>query len=260
MQLITLTTDFGDTDPYVGIMKGVIYNICSNVQVVDISNNIFPQNIWQANWTLRCSYNYFPPGTIHLCVVDPGVGDLRKPILIQSKKYFFIGPDNGVFTSILEQEIILNIVELTEKKYWLKNISRTFHGREIFSPIAAHLASGVSPKNFGKPIKKEDLVKIASILPVKTKNGCKGIVQHIDIYGNLITNIPDAFLSKEISGKVKNKKFHGLLNSYSEGRSYEPFAIIGSHGFLEVSVNKGNASKLTKAKVGDKVEVEVKYL
>ena len=260
MSIITLVTDFGNTDPYVGIMKGVILSICPDAKIVDISHNITPQNIQQANWILKCSYTYFPKGTIHVCVVDPGVGSTRKPILLETSNYFFIGPDNGIFTAILEQEIIKNAIELREEKYWLKNISKTFHGREIFAPVAAHLAGGVSPKEFGKIINVETLrCNVSTNELIKTKNGYQGIVQYIDCFGNLITNIPDAFLPQKIKGKIKNIAFGGLVSSYSEGEKDKLFAIIGSHGFLELSVNKGSAVKLTGAGVGDKVEIYVSW-
>lgn len=257
MSIITLTTDFGNTDPYVGIMKGVILSICPDAKIVDISHNITPQNIQEANWILRCSYTYFRKGTIHVCVVDPGVGSTRKPILLEISNYFFIGPDNGIFTAILELGIIKNIIELTEEKYWLKNISKTFHGREIFAPVAAHLANGVNPKEFGRTIEIKDLTKLPTYDLIKKEKACIGVIQYIDRFGNLITNIPDAFLSQKITGKIKNIEFGGLVSSYSEGEKNKLFAIIGSHGFLELSINKGSAVKLTKAKVGDKVELQL---
>ena len=160
MPIITLTTDFGNDDPFDGVIKGVILNICPQANIVDLTHNISPQDIYQANFLLDSCYQYFPKKTIHVCVVDPGVGTKRRPILIQTKGYFFIGPDNGVFTSIIKKEKNIKIIELTEKKYWLKNVSQTFHGRDIFSPVAAHLASGVNVKNFGKLINKENLVKL----------------------------------------------------------------------------------------------------
>jgi len=255
MSLITLTTDFGITDPFVAIMKGVILSIYPKAQIIDITHNIPPQDIAYANWVIRCSFHYFPKDTIHVCVVDPGVGTKRKPILLETTNHFFIGPDNGIFTSILEQQIILNAIELNKKEYWLKNISQTFHGREIFSPVAAHLASGIKPKDLGRSIDIKDLVRLPLYKTTKTNNGYVGSIQQIDNFGNLITNIPDTFVKKNIQGKINNHEFIGLAENYTENESNKLFAIIGSHGFLELSVSRGSAAKLTNAKVGDEVEV-----
>ena len=255
MSVITLTTDFGETDPAVGTIKGVIYNIYPEAKIVNITNNIAQQDIWQANFVLSNSYSYFPKGSIHLCIVDPGVGGLRKPVLITSRNYFFIGPDNGIFTGILEKEEVTSVTELTEKKYWLKDISNTFHGRDIFSPVAANLAKGEIPEKFGKSIKKESLHSLPLSKPVKNGNALKGLVQYIDRFGNLITNIPNEYVIDKVFGKFKNFHFTGLMSSYSKGEPKKLFAIKGSHGFIELSINKGNAAKLTSAEVGDKVEL-----
>ena len=255
MQIITLTTDFGDIDPYVGILKGVILKIFPYAKVVDITHNISPQDIWQANWTIESSYHYFPHGTIHLCVVDPGVGSVRKPILIETKNYFFIGPDNGIFTSILDEEAVINMIELTEKKYWLPDISQTFHGRDIFAPVAAHLAKGITAKDFGKSLQKEELVKLEINNFTKNEKGCIGIVKHIDRFGNIITNIPDLNLPNKIFGKFKNMDFKGLVLNYSEAEQNKLSAIKGSSGYLELFINKGNLAKVTNAKIGDKIEI-----
>ncbi len=255
MQIITLTTDFGEVDPYVGVVKGVILNIFPYAKIIDVTHNIAPQDIWQASWIIENSYHYFPHGTIHLCVVDPGVGSERKPILFETRNYFFIGPDNGIFTSILEKEEVINIIELTEKKYWLPNISQTFHGRDIFAPVAAHLAKGTTTKDFGKLLQKEELVKLQSNDFTKTEKGCVGIVKHIDHFGNIITNISSSSLPNKISGRFKNLDFKGFISNYSEAEPNKLFAIKGSHSYLELFINKGNVAKATNAKTGDKVEV-----
>ena len=258
MQIITLTTDFGYSDPFSGLIKGVIYKICPGAKIVDLTHNIPPQDIWSANFILSASYNYFPKGTIHLCIVDPGVGSLRKPLLIETRNCFFIGPDNGLFTSIIENEKIVRIVELTEKKYWLKTISQTFHGRDIFSPVAAYLAKGIPSKSFGKAIKKENLVRLPVNSLIKNKNSYTGIVQYIDHFGNLITNIPHHNVPKKIRGKIKNFNFQGLVSSYSEVKTTSAnklFVIRGSSGYLELFVNKGNAAKVTGSKMKDKVKI-----
>ncbi|MBI2996131.1 MAG: SAM-dependent chlorinase/fluorinase [Candidatus Melainabacteria bacterium] len=255
MQIITLTTDFGDVDPYSGVMKGVIHAIYPYVRIVDITHNISPQDILQASWVIESSYSYFPGGSIHVCVVDPGVGSLRKPLLIESRNYFFIGPDNGIFTSVLEKEEIKTITELTESKYWLSVISQTFHARDIFSPVAAYLAKGVSPGDFGTPLTKEGLIKLPSNSFLRTEKGCTGTVKYIDRFGNIITNIPDSIIPPKIQGKIKNIDFKGLVSSFSECEPNKFFAVKGSSGYIELFVNKGNIAKQIGAKIGDKVEV-----
>lgn len=261
MPIITLTTDFGNDDPFDGVMKGVILNICSDVEIVDLTHNVSPQDIYQANFLLGACYHYFPQGTIHVCVVDPGVGSLRKPVLIQTKKYFFIGPDNGLFTSVLEKEEIVNVVELTEKKYWLPTVSQTFHGRDIFAPVSAHLARctvetphrGVS--NFGKPINERDLVKLKLNKPIKTESGYKGVIQYIDHFGNLISNISGDLINGKIKGKIKELDFDGLVSSFADAKEGKLTAIKGSSGYIELFVYKGNAQVFASVKVGDEVEI-----
>lgn len=255
MKIITLTTDFGSTDPFIGAMKGVILNICSNVRIEDITCDISLCDIRHANFVLQTSYHYFPKGTIHLCVVDPGVGSARKPILIESKNYCFIGPDNGLFTGVLEKEKIKSVIELTEKKYWLKNTSKTFHGRDIFSPVAAHLASGVKVKKFGKVISKNKLTKLPTSKLHKSKNKFTGIVQYIDHFGNLITSIPNGATPECIRGKVNGYNFNGLVKSFSYAKKNKLTATCGSSGYIEIFVYKGSAAKKTGSKVNDKVEI-----
>ncbi len=257
MQFITLTTDFGIVDPYVGIIKGVISNIYPYAKIVDISHSIAPQNIWHANWVLGLSCQYFPKGTIHICIVDPGVGSSRKALLIETKNHFFIGPDNGLFTLALEKEDIVNVVELTERKYWLPhNTSRTFHGRDIFSSVAAHLAKGEKAENFGNIVNKEDLIKLDINTPINNGKVCTGQIQYIDHFGNMISNIPESFVPQKIHGKIKGMEFKGLQLSYADSEPSKLFGIIGSHGFLEFFINKGNSAKVTGSRVGDKFEVK----
>lgn len=257
MSIITLTTDFGSSDPFFGIMKGVILSIDQDVRIEDITHDIAPQNIYEANFVIQSSYHYFPKGTIHVCVVDPGVGHTRKPILIQTENYLFVGPDNGIFTGILEKETILNVIELTEKKYWLENISQTFHGRDVFAPVAAYLAKGENPLNFGEKIKMENLTRLNISRLIKKKDSYTGSVQFIDHFGNIITNIPNNEIQGNITGKVKNNDFKGLVLSFSEANSNNLHAIKGSSGYIEIFINKGNASKHTNVKIGDTVYVNL---
>lgn len=257
MSIITLTTDFGNDDPFDGVMKGVILNISPNVRIVDLTHNISPQDIYQANFLLSACYEYFPKGTIHICVVDPGVGSYRKPVLIETKNYLFIGPDNGLFTSILEKEEVLTVVELNEKKYWLPNISQTFHGRDIFAPVAAHLANGISVKDLGKEIKSKDLIKIELNKYKKSEEGFAGIIQYIDHFGNLISNIPNDSINEKVSGNIKNQSFTGLVQNFAEAEKNKLTAIKGSSGYIEIFVFKDNAQKFTGASIGDAVEIRL---
>ena len=263
MPIITLTTDFGNDDPFDGVMKGVILNICPQATIIDLTHNISPQDIYQANFLLDSCYQYFPRKTIHVCVVDPGVGSLRKPILIETKNYFFIGPDNGLFTAISEKENVKNVYELTERKYWLKKVSQTFHGRDIFAPVAAYLAKGIKPKQFGRKIQNESLVKLLTNKPaVKTTklgvSGYKGIIQYIDHFGNLITNIPNEKLPSTVSGKFKEISFKGPVLSFAKAIPEKLTAIKGSSGYMELFIFKGNAAKFTHANVGNTIEVTFK--
>lgn len=261
MPIVTLTTDFGSTDPFFGIMKGVILTICPEAKIEDITHDISPQDIWQANFILQASYHYFPKRTIHVCVVDPGVGSKRRPILIESKDYFFIGPDNGIFTGILEMEKIINIIALTEKKYWLQNVSQTFHGRDIFSPVAAHIAKMILEtqqccvSTFGKTINTNDLVRLPVSKPIKKENGYSGAIQFIDHFGNLITNIPNKEVPENITGKVKTFNFNGLVSSFAEANDNKLTAIKGSSGFVEIFVKNGNAEKITGVQIKDNVDL-----
>ena len=256
-KIITLTTDFGFEDPFPGSMKGVILTICPTAQIVDITHNISPQDIKQGNFVLKACHHFFPKGTIHVCVIDPGVGSERRPILVKTKDYYFIGPDNGLFTFVNEDEKIISITELTEKKYWLKNVSHTFHGRDIFAPVAAHLAKGINPASFGENLKKDHLTIFNIKKFTKDKNSFHGVVQFIDHFGNIVTNIPNKEIPPHITGKIKTYRFKGLVRNFAEAKQRTLTAIRGSSNFIELFIYKGNAAKLVKAEIGD--EVDVKY-
>lgn len=255
MQIITLTTDFGSSDPFSGILKGIIYHIYPEAKIVDITHDISPQNINKANFVLRSTYRYFPKKTIHVCVVDPGVGSKRRPILIETSNYFFIGPDNGVFSTIIESENIKTVIELTNRQFWLVDVSQTFHGRDIFAPVSAHLAKGKQVKEFGKVIEKESLVTLPVKLLIKNKDCVKGCIQFIDHFGNIITNIPNDLPTKHLKGKILGHQFTGLVSSFSEAKDCMLTAIRGSSGYIEIFINKGSAAKNINAKVDDEVEI-----
>ena len=209
-KIITLTTDFGTSDPYVGIMKGVILSINPKAKIIDITHSIPPQDIISAGVTIKNSFSFFPEKTIHLAVVDPGVGSKRSPLLIKTEKYFFIGPDNGLFSSIISNEKIENIVKITNKNYFLKKVSRTFHGRDIFAPVTAHLSTGKRPDTFGPDLKNPIITPFPKPCIVN-KNEAEGEVIHIDRFGNLLTNISTSFIEVTASWQREFLYLDGLL-------------------------------------------------
>lgn len=256
-KIISLLTDFGQRDPYAGVMKGVIYNICNNIQIVDLCHEINPQDVFKASWVLSSSYKYFSEDTIFVCIVDPGVGSERKKLLLKTDKYYFIAPDNGLLTGILNEQSVKKIVSIENEKYWLKEISSTFHGRDIFAPVAAHLASGINMEEFGPEIDKDSIVKLKLNLPEITGKTIIGEVVYIDQFGNLITNIPVSQLkSKKLQIKIKESLIKGLKESYNSVKPDEILTLIGSYGNLEISCNCGNCSEILDIKVGEKIFLE----
>lgn len=273
--LITLTTDFGISDPFVGIMKGVMLSINPSIKFIDISHQVEPQNIIQAYLILSYSYKYFPSGTIHLSVVDPDVGSKRRPILIKSGKYYFIGPDNGIFSFIfkndhthfsspLKGEGGVRVFELTENKFFLPSVSSTFHGRDIFASVAAHLSRGVKPSEFGKPINNPVMLKIPE--PSMRGNEIRGEVIYIDRFGNLITNVSLDKFYKTVSGlksknfniRIKDLKITHIYKSYSDAEDLKPSSIFNSWRLLEIFIKNSNASRKLGIKRGEKVLIKIK--
>jgi S-adenosylmethionine hydrolase len=255
--VITLTTDFGLIDPYVAEMKAVILQICPAATIVDVTHQIEKFNIRMGAYVLASASPYFPKGTIHVAVVDPGVGTKRKAILIKTKHCYFIGPDNGVLALAAKNQDIEHIYKITNPKLMLPKISDTFHGRDIFAPAAAYIAKGTPPSEFGPEISKIVTLKFAKI--TRRKGALIGEVIHIDRFGNIITNFREKELeSMEIKGMINIKlKDTGLklklCRAYAQVEAQKPLAIIGSHNFLEISVNQGNAADTFKVKIGDKV-------
>ena len=257
--MITLTTDFGLKDPYVAEMKAVILNICPNAVIIDITHEIEKFNIRMGAYVLASAVPYFPEGSIHVAVVDPGVGTRRRPIVIQTKQSFFVGPDNGLLVLAAEKQGIMRMHELANPQFMLPKVSHTFHGRDVFAPAAAHLMNGVKLEEFGPEIRKAVQPEFAK---VTRRNGVLvGEVLHVDGFGNIITNINEkevaqshvkAEVSVDLAGhKLKLK----LCQAYGETKPHTPLALIGSHGFLEISINQGNAAKKFKTKPGDKIEL-----
>jgi hypothetical protein len=256
--VITLLTDFGTKDHYVASIKGVILNINPECHLVDITHRVNPQDIEEGAFILANAYSYFPKGTVHLCVVDPGVGGSRKPILLVTQNYFFVGPDNGLFTLVAQREKVKQVLVLSKRKYFLSKISSTFHGRDLFAPVAAHLSLGARPTAFGYEI--SSLKGIGFQKPVVKEGRLLGEILHIDAFGNVISNIDEARLSRFVQGcpfviRAGRKSIPGLKEGYWEGKKGEPIALLGSGGFLEISVREGSAQKILKVKKGDKIEI-----
>jgi S-adenosylmethionine hydrolase len=262
-RMITLTTDFGLTEHYVGAMKGVIYSINPAVQLVDITNAVQSFDILDGAIAIAQAYSYFPKDTVHVVVIDPGVGGTRRPILANVGQYLFVAPDNGVLSLVYEREERVTVRHITADYYFHQPVSNTFHGRDIFAPVAAYLSKGVDTSKFGDEI--NDYVRFAAPKPkASAPNAWKGIVLKTDKFGNLITNITANDIPQIFDGSSKTFKINvgkaeitKLCSSYSEGAQGELFAIVGSAGFLEISCNKGAASRLAGADKGSEVELTI---
>lgn len=261
MTIITLLTDFGNKDPFVGIMKGVIWRIAPQVQIADLTHQISPQNILEGALALGNSASYFPPGTVHLSVVDPGVGTSRRPIAAQIGSHFFVSPDNGLLTVILEKAeeagISVDIVHLNQSKYWLAHVSHTFHGRDVFAPCAAYLANGIVLHSLGTPI--QDPVRLALPRPERDGAGWRCQVITIDIFGNIGTNLSGDQLpaNGKILLRIHNQDISGLVQTYSECSSGDLVAMVDSTGHLSIAVVNGNATQYLQARIGDSVSVTI---
>ncbi len=259
--VITLTTDFGYRDPFVGIMKGVILNINPLVHIIDITHNISPQNILEAALAIEMSFDSFPRRTIHIVVVDPGVGPIRRPILVVAGSYFFVGPDNGVFSRIYKLHETKTVIHITAEHYFMPQRNSTFHGRDIFAPAAAWLSRGIEVSNFGNSI--NNYVNIAVPVPaIISKNILEGEIISIDRFGNAITNIKiqhinDLYGKKDIDNPGVSFKENTVpfKHYYSEAEDNKLYSLINSFGYLELFVYKGNAALDFDIRIGDKVKV-----
>lgn len=263
VRCITLMTDFGLKDGNVGVMKGVIWGIAPQSQIIDLSHLIGPQNVSEAALILSRSAPYFPQGTIHLVVVDPGVGTARRPIAAQIGSQFFVGPDNGILTAWLEQSENRGqksrFYQLDRPQYWLAEVSHVFHGRDIFAPIAAHLANGTALDALGSPISNPLRLQLPQPQPVP--NGLLGEIIHIDHFGSLSTNIRrehlDPLLASqaEIIVRLGSVEIKGMVNTFGERPAGELVALYGSTGSLIISVVNGSAAKRLNIEPGERVEV-----
>lgn len=320
--VITITSDFGSKDGYVGTMKGVIHTLLPDAQVVDISHDISPQQIHEGAFVVYRAYRYFPASAVHIAVVDPGVGSERRGIVLATRHGTFVGPDNGIFTYVLRAEQspvdgpedankpawiggmwgiapdwavnservagggaarkeresppaagstdgLPRAYHLDNPDYWLSSVSSTFHGRDVFAPVATHLASGAQPERMGKAIRLSSLVTLPVGAPrvQRTRQGTTitGQVVYVDHFGNIITNLPERLLAPLLSGprvvpiiEIGGHSIQGLSHSYADVREGQPLALFGSERLLEVAVRNSSAAQRTKASVGDTVRIVVK--
>lgn len=257
--LLTLTTDFGTRDAYVAAMKGVMLGIAPTTPLVDISHEIYPQDVMEAAFVLRGAVPFFPPGSIHVVVVDPGVGTARRPVALRKGDQWFVGPDNGLFALTLNGEPPDEAVVLDRPEYWrTETPSATFHGRDIFAPVGAHLAAGVPLHDLGAPI--TDLQRLHWALPIVDSQGVRGWVVHVDRFGNGITNIPqsafeDTWHARELKCLVGSTILRAIHRTYADVAEGEPLLLFGSSGMLEIAVNGGNASDLLSIRKGASVNL-----
>jgi len=259
--IITLTTDFGLNDHFVGVMKGVILEILPDVQLIDINHSVQAFDVLDGALTISQAYSYFPSGTVHMVIVDPGVGTARRPIVLATDRHFFVAPDNGVLSLIYDREERFSVRHITAEHYFLQPPSHTFHARDIFAPIAAYLAKGLDPQRFGDEI--TDYVRFAAPRPKPTdERTLRGVILKVDRFGNLITNItpqdiPMLFEKTPRPFKIAIGKgqVNRICANYAEGSPGEAFAILGSMGYLEIAANRGSAYQLLGAGKGSEVNV-----
>jgi S-adenosylmethionine hydrolase len=259
-RIVTLLTDFGTQDHYVASMKGVILGINSVCTLVDISHEVRPHDIREGALILANVYSCFPKGTIHLAVVDPGVGSSRKPILLITKDYFFLGPDNGLLGLAAEKDGVEKAIVVSNRGFFRPSISSTFHGRDIFAPVAGHLSAGIPPELLGRRVRS--WVKLDLGEPKIVKKDLVGEISHIDVFGNIVTNISQQDLNRFAKKRavvisIGRREIRGLRKGYWEAKKGELLALIGSGDFLEISVREGDAQKVLKSRRSDRVRIRL---
>jgi len=258
--IVTLITDFGMEDPYVGMMKGVILSVNPCARIIDISHHVKAGSIARAAHILQDTYPYFPEGTIHITVVDPGVGSKRRAIILMAQSHLFVGPDNGIFWPIIDLHQDIKIIHITETKYFLPDVSNTFHGRDIFAPVAAHLSKGADPLEMGPTI--SDPVKLPLHASNQKGGALYGEVVSVDHFGNLITNIHRKEIEGFAGGRaliiwLQDLLIEGMRGTYAECGKGEILSLFGSSGYLEIAVNLGRASDLLGLDEAEIIGLEV---
>lgn len=258
--VVTLTTDYGTSDHLVGVLKGVILRILPNATIVDVNHHVVPFDVLDGALSIAAAYRYFPARTVHLVVVDPGVGTARRPILVSADQFYFVAPDNGVLSLIYEREPAVSVRHITAEHYFLNPVSATFHGRDIFAPVAAWLAKTYQTESMGEEI--SDYVRFTLPRPKEAGSSKKGLVLRVDAFGNLVTNftaedLPQAAgTNGKINLQVAGKPVGKFAQTFAQGTAGEPIAIVGSSGFLEIAVNKGHAARTLGANRGAEVILE----
>jgi S-adenosylmethionine hydrolase len=249
--IITLTTDYGNNDHLVGTLKGVILKINPDVNIVDITHNVAPYDLLDGALAIGSAYSYFPPRTIHIVVVDPGVGTDRRPLLVSGETQYFVAPDNGVLSLVYDREESLLVRHANVEHYYLQPVSKTFHGRDIFAPIAAWLSKGSQAASMGDEI--TDHKKFAMPKPKTADGVVKGVVLRVDSFGNLVTNFrpedlpASALETGTVQFKIGSQTVGKLVDTFAKGNPGEVFAYVGSNGFVEFGINRGNACKALAA-------------
>ena len=273
VSVISLMTDFGSKDQYVGVMKSVILARNPAASIVDITHEIDPQNVNQAKFLTKCSYSYFPNKSVHIIVVDPDVGTNREIIILETPEAFFIAPDNGVLSEVVRSYVdigydysesfanpdgLCKLYALDKEQYWNQPVSNTFHGRDIFAPVAALLANGQKPKQFGRLI--NTMIYDPLPLPIMGKNLIEGEIIYVDYFGNLISNVESKYISNDRDLKIilQGIVIENIGNTFNQSKTNGEFvALTGSHNHLEIGIYKGNAAKT--AKIGEGAKITVQY-
>ena len=260
--IITLTTDLGTRDHYVGAMKAVMLGVSTELAIVDITHEIPPHDLMEAGWVLRNAFATFPPRSVHVAVVDPGVGTTRRPIVAVAGEHLFVGPDNGVFSFVFDVCPPRQVIEISTTHYLQSEISATFHGRDIFAPAAAHLAKGADPSHFGDTI--DDFSRLELPRPKVTPGGSVRVaVAHVDRFGNVILNVTHAALAAlmervqatGVTASIGDRRIQRLVKTYGDASPGEPVLLYNSGGFLEIAVNQGRAADLLKLRAGDAADL-----
>lgn len=260
-RLVTFTSDFGLSDPFVGIMHGVVLNIQPDARIVDICHSVTSYDIFDGAWTIAQAYRFFPPRTVHVVVVDPGVGSERRPVVVETENHIFVAPDNGVLSLIEARESKFVVRHVNADRYFLQPVSHTFHGRDIFAPVAGWLSKGVAPSEFGPEISDYVRAPLPQVERVG-ESSVRGAVVKVDKFGNLITNIgesnaPELFSNRAtaVNILIAGQTLTHICRSYAEGAEDEVFAIIGSSGYLELATKRASAAEKLGASVGSPVGI-----
>jgi S-adenosylmethionine hydrolase len=255
--IITLTTDFGSSDGFVGIVKGVILSLSPQARLVDLSHDIASWDVGAASWIIWNGHRFFPPGTIHLCVVDPAVGSTsQRGIILTDGSAFFVGPDNGIFTLLLEEQREWRSIELTNKELWRKEVSATFHTRDIYGPVCAHLANGKTTADFGAEVPMDTVTRLPVQKARQEGNAWEGSIVYIDKFGNMVSNIPAQAVKPGWRCSVKGAFIAKVGTTYASAPKEEFSAFVGSHGYLEVGAYQANAAEIWGGSVGASVRLE----